>query len=416
MRLLIISWLLLLFAPCFAQTKKTEGYVGNIPYSCATQFKGYYFTVERKDGYAIIDLAGNEIGSRIKPPTIGFTKRFAIDYGVYFAQEGDYIVLKNLSGKTIGQSKYTEISPFITDNTVVQVQSTPGTFVFAFIDTAGKEIVRFDSKKYSLIANPTTKKVSFAITSPRNFIPFSDGLTPLKSDEKDKYGFINRELKIVIPVVYKGASSFSEKLAAVQNNDGNWGYINTSGSLVIPYTYSRRPSRFSSGVAKVENSDGLYGYINKSNKVVIPARYKRATHFYKGYALVQEDYNSPALLIDTAGNTIATFPKDANFKNNDKPDAGIFGLERVEYPFYVSETLQQLVDEGKGIFEKGINYALIDNKGNFVLDFNYKYLSDYHAGKMFAHKSEFKNNSTQNTYGVIDDQGEFLINIVKPNF
>jgi hypothetical protein len=416
MRYLLFLQLLFLLFPAFSQPKKVDGYTGSTPYNVITQFKGNYFTVEKNDGLAIVNLDGTIAASGIKAPKVGFTRKFSIDYGVYFAQEGDHIVLKNLAGKALGQGKFSEISPFVADNTVVQLQTAPGTTVLAYIDTTGREIVRFDARKYSVIANPTSKRISWVFTFLSNFLPFRDGLTPIQSDEKDKYGFINKELKLVIPFAYKNVSPFSEGLAAVKNDDGNWGYINTSGKLVIPYNYSRSPSRFSSGLAKVKNNEARFGFINKANKLVIPASYQLATHFYKGYALVQEDYDSPALLIDTTGSIIARFPKDASFINNDMPGPGISGKEEVEYPFYISETLKQLVDEGKGIFTKAGKYALIDKKGNIILDFNYNYLSDYHGGKMFAHKSDFINNSTQNTYGIINEKGEMVVDISKPEF
>jgi hypothetical protein len=316
----------------------------------------------------------------------------------------------------MGQSKYKEIAPFVTDNTIVQLQSPGVNSVLAYIDTTGKEIVRFDAKKYAGVVNPVGKKYPTLFTFLSSFVPFSDGLTPVHSDEKDKYGFVNKELKLIIPIGFKYACSFSEGLAVVQNNDGSWGYVNTSGKLVIPYDYSNRPSRFSSGLAKVLNSERRFGYINKVNKLVIPAKYETATHFYKGYALVREKYNSPALLIDSTGNIIATFPNDVSFINTEKPGAGISSGEQGEYPFYTSETLKQVVDEGKGIFEKGLRYGLIDNKGNIILGLKYIYLSEYNDGKMFAQRSQFINNLTQNEYGIINDKGEMIIKIAKPEF
>ncbi len=416
MKPLILSSLFFLSYYCFAQVKKVDGYAGNLPYSSSVKYHDNHFTVERQDGYAIADVDGNVIVTGIKVPTVGFTKEINIDYDIYFAKEGNNIVLKNISGKTIGTGKYSEISPFITDNTVVQLQSNPGTIIFAYIDTAGREIVRFDKKTYSAIANPSSKKTALAFISLKYFSPYSDGLALIKSDDLNKYGFINQKLKLVIPFTYRNACPFSEGLAAVQNDDGIWGYIDITGKLVIPYTYSRRPFRFSSDLAKVENNEGKFGYINRENKLIIPAKYKNATHFYKGYALVHEDYNSVALLIDSTGSTIASFPKGAQFINNDESPAGISGERNPNPPFYISETLRQLVDEGKGIFTKGMNYGLIDKKGNIVLDFNYSFLSDYHDHKMFAHKSEFINNKTQHEYGIIDEAGKMVVSIVKPEF
>ena len=52
----------------------------------------------------------------------------------------------------------------------------------------------------------------------------------------DKYGFINREGEIVIPLEYEYAHDFIEGLAAVRLN-GKWGFIDTVGNMVIPFKY-----------------------------------------------------------------------------------------------------------------------------------------------------------------------------------
>lgn len=398
-----------------AQPTKVEGYAtANSSY--ITHFDGYHFTVQRKDGYAVIDLKGNVITSGIKAPVIGFFRKLPMYHGTLFADEAGNIVLKSIKGKPLGIGKYQEIIPFTTNNTVARVAGTPGSWTVAYLDTSGKEIVRFDVKKYLAIAQPLSKMGAFSFVSLNQFLPFSEGLTPIHSAVSEKYGFIDKKLKLVIPVSFKQACPFSDGLAAVQNNDGNWGFINKTGRLVIPYTYSRRPSRFMSGLARVENNNGRWGYINKENKVVITPKYQFTSSFYKGYALVRESQNHPVLLIDSTGKTVTTFPKDASYIDNATPPAGISGGERPEYPFYVSETLQQLVDEGKGIFTSGLRYGLIDNKGNRVLDFEYQILSDYHGGKMFAHKSAYVNNSTQHQYGILNDRGSWVIEIVKPEF
>jgi hypothetical protein len=205
-------------------------------------------------------------------------------------------------------------------------------------------------------------------------------------------------------------------MAAVENVDGNWGFINTLGKLVIPYTYSLPTSRFMSGLAKVQNKQGKFGFINKDNVVVIQPKYQFATSFYKGYALARESYSLPIDLIDSTGSVIATFPKELAYIDNSSPAPGIFAEEKFEYPFYTSPTLQQLVDEGKGIFQKGISYGLMDNKGQVVLDFKYQHLSDLHKGKLFADYSAYVNNKTINQLGIIDDKGNWLIEITPSQF
>jgi len=415
LRPLLVALLVIWGLSISAQPLKVEGYT-KYAGQYITQFKGNYFTLYRNDGYAVIDLNGKTITSGIKAPVIGFSREFSLYKGVFFADNANDIILKNISGQTLGVGKYMEIVPFTTDNTVARVRTPLSSWIVAYIDTAGREIVRFDVKKYLSITDPLAKMGAFTFVSLQDFLPFSEGLTPIKSRVKEKYGFINKKLQLVIPVSFKQANPFSEGLAAVENDEGNWGFINTTGTLVIPYSYSRRPSRFISGLAKVENKEGRRGFINKMNKVVIAPRYTYATSFYKGFALVREEYNSPSCMIDSTGAIVTRFPQGVSYIDNAMPPAGISGEERSEYPFYISETLRQLVDEGKGIFEKGMSYGLIDNKGNIVLDFKYQYLSDLHDGKMFAHITGYASNSPHDSFGIINEKGEWIIQVVAPEF
>lgn len=398
-----------------AQPKKVEGSIGSPP-AYITQFEGDNFIVHKNNGYAVINLTGTIISSGIKAPVIGVSRKMSLYQNVLFAEEAGNIILKDIRGKTLGTGKYQDVVPFATDNTVARLPSEHGVWIVAYIDTAGKEIVRFDVLKYLAIVDPPKKTGGYSFMSLSKFMPFSEGLTPIQSRVSEKYGYIDKKLKLVIPVNFKQASPFTEGLAAVQNDDGNWGYIDAAGKLVIPYSYSRRPSRFMSGLAKVVSKDGRSGYINKENMVVIASQYEHATTFYKGYALVRQSYGHPVLLIDTAGAVVTSFPKGINYIDNSKQPMGISGGEQEDYPFYVSETLKQLVDEGYGIFKKAGNYGLVDNKGKIVLDFRYRYLSDFHDGKMFAHKSEYINGATRHEYGIINEKGELVIQIVDSEF
>lgn len=202
----------------------------------------------------------------------------------------------------------------------------------------------------------------------------------------------------------------------MQNDVGSWGFINTTGKLVIPYDYSQRPSRFMSGLARVQTKELRFGYINKENKVVVTPRYSNATCFYKRFALVREEYSQPINLIDSTGAVVTTFPKDLLYIDDSKGPIGISGGDQGDRPFYVPETLRQLVDEGEGIFNKGMSYGVIDNKGKVILDFKYQYLADLHGGKMFAHSTAFVNNSTHNEMGIINDKGKWLVLIENSGF
>lgn len=60
---------------------------------------------------------------------------------------------------------------------------------------------------------------------------------------------------------YKNVSSFSEGLAAVQGNNGRWGFINQNQVVVIPSRFEEA-KEFKDGRAAVK-LNGRWGFINK---------------------------------------------------------------------------------------------------------------------------------------------------------
>ena len=66
-----------------------------------------------------------------------------------------------------------------------------------------------------------------------------------------------------------------------------WGYINSTGQLVIPLRFDEA-CPFSEGLAKVSIGDKS-GYINQSGKLVVPLQYDEALSFLQGYAPVRLD-------------------------------------------------------------------------------------------------------------------------------
>jgi hypothetical protein len=82
MRNLIIVTVFSIFSffPAVGQTLKVEGYAGSFN-NYITKFKGDYFTVERNDGYAVIDMAGKVVSSGIKAPVMGFSRKLSFSHG-----------------------------------------------------------------------------------------------------------------------------------------------------------------------------------------------------------------------------------------------------------------------------------------------------------------------------------------------
>ena len=86
---------------------------------------------------------------------------------------------------------------------------------------------------------------------------------------------------------YKGAA-FCEGLAPVMDDNEKWGFIDKTGKLVIPCKWNGVES-FSEGLAVVLDDNWKWGFIDKTGKLVIPCIWKDAWSFYDGLAEVKDD-------------------------------------------------------------------------------------------------------------------------------
>ena len=139
--------------------------------------------------------------------------------------------------------------------------------------------------------------------------------------ERDRAGFIDHTGRIVIPLCFDKAGSFSEGLARFER-DGNWGYIDPAGSVVIEPKFPWAKD-FHEGMARVQVTghslgyDGRWGFIDKTGKIVIPPDYETVIGgghsnigsddddgelFREGLALVTAKYKSG--FIDKAGKIV----------------------------------------------------------------------------------------------------------------
>lgn len=95
-------------------------------------------------------------------------------------------------------------------------------------------------------------------------LPFSGGYAAVKID--GLWGYINTKGDMAIKPQFVGAASFSNGMAAVQNEEGLWAYINTGGSLKTDYVYAEAQP-FNDGYAVVKRgSDWLM--LSKSGEEV----------------------------------------------------------------------------------------------------------------------------------------------------
>ena len=115
---------------------------------------------------------------------------------------------------------------------------------------------------------------------------FRNGFAAVKDGQTGKWGYINTKGELVIPYSFDDAKDFSDGLVNVMK-DEQYGYINTSGETVIPFEYEGAYGS-GDGLATVKK-DGKWGLVNYDNQVVVPFEYDDISSYEGGVAYAIKD-------------------------------------------------------------------------------------------------------------------------------
>jgi hypothetical protein len=100
---------------------------------------------------------------------------------------------------------------------------------------------------------------------------------------KGKYGYIDKEGKVIIQPAFAMAQMFTEGVGLVRDlNKGGWGFIDKTGNYVIKPEYGQA-SPFADGMAIV-SVGGKIGAIDHNGKIYVKAEYETVTDFSSGLA------------------------------------------------------------------------------------------------------------------------------------
>ena len=112
-------------------------------------------------------------------------------------------------------------------------------------------------------------------------------LIPKKNETTGKWGFVDKQEKVVIPFKYAIAGEFFEGLAVVAE-DTKGGYIDKTGKIIIPLQYDGM-FPFKNGLAIVA-IEQKFGVIDKTGKIIIPCQFQRiSTLGEEGFSVVQDN-------------------------------------------------------------------------------------------------------------------------------
>lgn len=112
---------------------------------------------------------------------------------------------------------------------------------------------------------------------------FSEGFSAVKVG--DKWGIIDESAKYVIEPKFEYLGSFHNGLACYRIGD-KYGFVNLKGQEIIKPQFDW-VDEFSEGLCVVRNDQGNHGYIDTTGKIVIDFQFQYACKFENGKAKIQ---------------------------------------------------------------------------------------------------------------------------------
>lgn len=155
------------------------------------------------------------------------------------------------------------------------------------------------SKDIYILKNPINKKIVFVdknkttIAEADYINEFVNGYAKVENyrnkTETYRAAIVNKNGKLITNLDYYDVGEYSEGLIPVAINEKEWGYIDTTGKMIIKPKYDLA-YRFSNGLAKVCLDVGKqnYAFINKSGKTVISDLPGNPKDFNNGVAIIEK--------------------------------------------------------------------------------------------------------------------------------
>lgn len=256
---------------------------------------------EEGEGTILYDKSGNLVYREAKEYR---------QLNAYFYEDDMYFYHLNLAAKKMepalyydlealddnyAMARYDEDAPYyiVNNNNQLEIPNR-----FRKIGNKGNIIYAINQENDSIlfITDSGAKKWMENITHISDFV---NGYAFVRQD--DKFGFIDNQANLVIPIVYDDAEGFDsfdfytpeDKLFIVKKGD-LWGAVNATNKVVIPFMY-KELKPFSYGITLAQDEKSKWGLIDTKNKTIAPfmsSSYSLSTNFGKRkYYLNEQDYD-----------------------------------------------------------------------------------------------------------------------------
>ena len=198
-----------------------------------------------------------------------------------------------------------------------------------------------------------------------------------------------------------------------------WGYIDLQGKIVINPQFTTA-QYFNEGLALVSTGD-KYGYIDKTGKYVINPSFIYATDFSEDVAFVVKENTEP-IAINKKGETLFSL-KQAEFVTNFSDNLAAFAIKDLQnntdkdtenYLWgFIDKSGKEVVKpqfKEVGDFVDGLcnaankegKWGFIDKTGSVKINFQFDYASSFYNGKAAVKFGD--------KWGVIDTEGKYILN------
>jgi hypothetical protein len=206
-----------------------------------------------------------------------------------------------------------------------------------------------------------------------------------------RYGFVDRQAKLVIPPQFLPAGEFPDDPAnlPVGGLDHDWVYFDRTGKVVIRISmgpHLNDPDPFVSGRLRVKEGF-VWGYKDASGGWAIPAKYNDAENFQDGLARVQE--GDKWIVIDVRGKTVPPDKKKIHVVGPYSEglaladDNGLTGwVDAQQRPAFQFRKYQQAFNFSSGLarFQLDDLYGYLDNSGKMAIPNTYEAAEDFDHG------------------------------------
>lgn len=309
--------------------------------------------------------------------------------------------LYDLNGKQVLPHVFESIDDFYCGRSIVKKNGKYGV-----IDQTGKELFYTEYGRIDGYYND----YAVVYTSPKN--------------GEIKVGIIDKSGHEAVPAIYQWGDyvySFSEGLAAMFQN-GKYGFVNTSGKVVIPFKYDKVES-FKNGIAKVWVGWQHVGYINSKGEEIISCDFEamdqaNLRRYCSKFIIGLKD--SLQYVFDYSGKKIALLHYEIVREFNENEKSFLVSMNnrwgtldsnlRVKIPIEY-ESLEAIFSH-KIAARKKDKIGLINHEGKVISPFEYDWIDPFRDDYTSPYENGLAKVGIKGKTGLINSYGKLIIPVI----